>query len=199
MSLTSQSPPERKQALVSAAVRVISQHGLRGLTHRAVDREAEVPLGSTSYHARTRKALLRMVVEWLVTMAAENAELTKRSSQAIMRVQLATTENEVTEAMSMLVDALSQNVEANRARYALLIEVDDDDLYQLLGPRSPLRAQVIAAFTEPFTKLGIANPEELAAQAFDMGDALVWQRTILGADPDVHGMIRAVVRGAPRA
>lgn len=198
MSLPQQSPPERKQALVEAAVRVISRHGLRGLTHRAVDREADVPLGSTSYHARTRKALLSMIVDWLVAMSAENAELTRNSAQAIMRIELASTEEELIQAMSLLINALSQNAEANRARYALMIEIDDEELHKLLGPGSPLRQQVIAALTQPFTKLGIAAPTALAAQVFDIGDALVWQRTILGSQPDVDGMIATVVRGAPR-
>jgi DNA-binding transcriptional regulator YbjK len=44
--------------LADAAIRVIARTGLRGLTHRAVDAEAGVPEGSTSYYFRTRQALL---------------------------------------------------------------------------------------------------------------------------------------------
>lgn len=43
-----------------AAIEVIAAEGLRGLTHRAVDRRAGLPLGSTSYYARTRAALLSL-------------------------------------------------------------------------------------------------------------------------------------------
>lgn len=48
--------PRRRQ-LVEAAVRVVAAHGLRGLTHRAVDREAGLPEGSCSAYLRTRRAL----------------------------------------------------------------------------------------------------------------------------------------------
>nr|WP_246221505.1 hypothetical protein [Phytoactinopolyspora mesophila] len=39
---------------------------MRGLTHRAVDRTARLPEGSTSYYFRTRYALLRAIVDQLV-------------------------------------------------------------------------------------------------------------------------------------
>jgi DNA-binding transcriptional regulator YbjK len=48
----------RRQLLVEAAVRVVADQGLRGLTHRAVDREAGLPEGSCSAYLRTRKALV---------------------------------------------------------------------------------------------------------------------------------------------
>jgi DNA-binding transcriptional regulator YbjK len=51
----------RRRRLCDAAVTVIARSGLRGLTHRAVDRAAGVPAGSTSYYYRTRLALLTAV------------------------------------------------------------------------------------------------------------------------------------------
>lgn len=45
-----------------AAIAVLAASGLRGLTHRAVDRAAGLPEGSTSYYFRTRLALLQAVV-----------------------------------------------------------------------------------------------------------------------------------------
>lgn len=48
----------RMRQILDAAVRVTAQHGLRGLTHRAVDAEAGLPQGSTSAYLRTRLALL---------------------------------------------------------------------------------------------------------------------------------------------
>ncbi|MBX6722355.1 MAG: TetR family transcriptional regulator, partial [Dactylosporangium sp.] len=43
---------------------------MRGLTHRAVDRTAGLPEGSTSYYFRTRQALLHAVVERLAELDA---------------------------------------------------------------------------------------------------------------------------------
>lgn len=48
--------PRRRQ-LLDAALHVIADDGLRGLTHRAVDRRAGLPEGSCSAYWRTRAAL----------------------------------------------------------------------------------------------------------------------------------------------
>jgi DNA-binding transcriptional regulator YbjK len=45
--------PDRRQRIIDAAIRVVGEKGLAGLTHRAVAAEADVPLGSTTYHFRT--------------------------------------------------------------------------------------------------------------------------------------------------
>src|SRR3712207_3837778 len=47
----------RRARLADAAIAVLAERGLRGLTHRAVDQAADVPPGSTSYYYRTRSAL----------------------------------------------------------------------------------------------------------------------------------------------
>ena len=52
---------ERRRELCDAAIRVLAEHGSRGLTHGQVDRGAGVPDGTTSYYYRTRDALLRGV------------------------------------------------------------------------------------------------------------------------------------------
>ena len=53
----------RTDRISAAAIAVIARSGLRGLTHRAVDLEAGLPQGSTSYYYRTRLALLSAVTE----------------------------------------------------------------------------------------------------------------------------------------
>lgn len=50
--------PDRRALLAEAAVRVVARDGLRGLTHRAVDAEAGLPVGSASNVFRSREALL---------------------------------------------------------------------------------------------------------------------------------------------
>lgn len=49
---------QRRQQLMDAAQTVVATAGLRGLTHRAVDRQAGLPEGSCSAYYRTRQALL---------------------------------------------------------------------------------------------------------------------------------------------
>ncbi len=64
----------RMELLVTAALRVVAEHGLRGLTHRAVDREAGLPEGSCSAYLRTRKALVLALTEYVANSLAEDVE-----------------------------------------------------------------------------------------------------------------------------
>lgn len=50
--------PERRQRIIDAAIRVVGRHGLAGLSHRSVAAEADVPLGSTTYHFTTLDELM---------------------------------------------------------------------------------------------------------------------------------------------
>ncbi|MFJ1754781.1 TetR/AcrR family transcriptional regulator [Kitasatospora sp. NPDC088134] len=52
----------RPVLIADAAIVVIAERGLRGLTHRAVDEAAGLPTGSTSNLARTRSALLELAL-----------------------------------------------------------------------------------------------------------------------------------------
>ncbi|WP_194816878.1 TetR/AcrR family transcriptional regulator [Nocardia sp. XZ_19_385] len=50
--------PERRQALVDAAIEVLASDGARGLTFRAVDKAAGVPAGTASNYFASRDDLL---------------------------------------------------------------------------------------------------------------------------------------------
>lgn len=56
----------RKEKAADAAIEVIAENGMRGLTHRAVDARAGLPDGSTSSCFRTRLALQCGVLDRLV-------------------------------------------------------------------------------------------------------------------------------------
>ncbi|MET9371208.1 TetR family transcriptional regulator [Streptomyces griseoflavus] len=50
--------PERRRRIIDAAIRVVGRGGIAGLSHRTVAAEADVPLGSTTYHFRTLDELM---------------------------------------------------------------------------------------------------------------------------------------------
>ncbi|OQR63249.1 TetR family transcriptional regulator [Streptomyces maremycinicus] len=50
--------PERRQRIIDAAIRVVGEKGLAGLSHRSAAAEADVPLGSTTYHFATLDELM---------------------------------------------------------------------------------------------------------------------------------------------
>ncbi len=49
---------DRRTVIADAAITTIAREGMRGFTHRAVDRTAGLAEGSTSYYFRTREALM---------------------------------------------------------------------------------------------------------------------------------------------
>ncbi|MFK4541621.1 DNA-binding transcriptional regulator YbjK [Streptomyces tendae] len=55
----------RADLVADAALALLAERGMRGLTHRAVDVRAALPQGSTSNVARTRQALLELAVRRL--------------------------------------------------------------------------------------------------------------------------------------
>ncbi|NEB79639.1 TetR/AcrR family transcriptional regulator [Streptomyces sp. SID14478] len=69
MSRTTTAPRDpalpRPDRIADAALVLLAERGMRGLTHRAVDEVAHLPQGSTSNHARTRLALLETAVRRL--------------------------------------------------------------------------------------------------------------------------------------
>jgi DNA-binding transcriptional regulator YbjK len=64
----------RQRVLLTAAVRVLARSGMRGLTHRAVDSEADLPQGSCSAYMRTRLALLTRLTEYVTAHFARDIE-----------------------------------------------------------------------------------------------------------------------------
>jgi DNA-binding transcriptional regulator YbjK len=64
----------RRRELLAAAVHVAADEGLRGLTHRAVDRRAELPEGTCSAYFRTRQALQVALTQYVATKLTEDVD-----------------------------------------------------------------------------------------------------------------------------
>ncbi|GAA1102853.1 MULTISPECIES: TetR/AcrR family transcriptional regulator [Pseudonocardia] len=54
---------DRRQRLADAGLAVLAREGARGLTHRALDREAGVPTGTASNYFRTRAELVHALAD----------------------------------------------------------------------------------------------------------------------------------------
>jgi DNA-binding transcriptional regulator YbjK len=57
---------DRRELLADAATEVLAREGSRGLTHRAVDREARVPEGTTKNYHPSRESLLVAIATRMV-------------------------------------------------------------------------------------------------------------------------------------
>lgn len=72
----------RRALLADAGIAVLAREGSRGLTHRAIDAEAGVPVGTTSNYFRSREALITGLFERIgVRLAPTPAELEARAAE----------------------------------------------------------------------------------------------------------------------
>jgi DNA-binding transcriptional regulator YbjK len=60
--------PERRNQILDAAIDILCDDGVGGLTHRQVDNRADVPSGTTSNYFRTRQALLEATAQRTVDL-----------------------------------------------------------------------------------------------------------------------------------
>lgn len=108
--------PNRRETLLDAAVRVLGGRGMRALTHRAVDAEAGVPVGSTANYFSTREALLEAVVESV-------SERERANFDEIATSVCPTTPAELARVVAAAArDAAGVHRDLTLSRYAILVE-----------------------------------------------------------------------------
>jgi DNA-binding transcriptional regulator YbjK len=182
---------DRRTEILDAALRVLAEHGMRGLTHRAVDAAAGIATGSTSYYFRSRSALVTGCVERLleVDLEVENAA--------------ASTAGGVTGLVDVLVAAgvalATTHRERTLARYELsLAAVRDPELRAgMVQAGDVIRARAAAALGA----LGAADPAGAAERLTAVLDGLVLTALVRGPrEPGPLAVaLRPVVERAVRA
>jgi AcrR family transcriptional regulator len=186
------SVPSRREELLDAAISVLGQSGIHGVTHRAVDAAAGLPVGSTSNHFRTRDALLNAVVERFAARERANWE------------DLATTMYPVTpqELARALATAAQKAAGPHRtltlARYAILVEAGIHPA--LRAQLSATGARVNAWFTNWLRIAGSTDPERDAPIIMNHFTGIVLHELAI-PDPafDPYPQIEALVTSVIRA
>lgn len=119
----------RRAVLGDAGIALLAHSGARGLTHRAVDREAGVPLGTASNYFRSRDALIAGIFERIGERLAPSAvELAERASRSPGRELFA-------EYIRDIVRRLSAESDVTRALFELRLDsARRPDLAQVLAP-----------------------------------------------------------------
>ncbi|UJP09761.1 TetR family transcriptional regulator [Microbacterium sp. KUDC0406] len=80
----------RRNALADAGIALLAAEGSRGLTHRAVDERAGVPIGTTSNYFRSRDALIAGLFERIgARLAPTPDDLARRVSETPSRALFA--------------------------------------------------------------------------------------------------------------
>ena len=179
---------DRRQRIANAGIALIARGGTHRLTHRAVDAEAGLPTGSTSYYARSRRDLIRLVMEQL--SAESQADLTDIEVPEKLTVQQAT------ELVGRLTKRLILNGDAQAARFALMFEVrDDDELRRELTVDAPVRSSFDEKAVKLLRALGATDPEGTASEFVALVDAVLMYRAVEAAPIDPVGVVETYLTG----
>lgn len=180
----------RREEIADAGVRLIARGGIRALTHRAVDEEAVLPAGSTSYYARTRRELTRLVVDRL-------AEGTQADVDALA-IPADLTRAEAARMAHGFLTRLAAREDVQAARFALLFELrGDEDLRRALTAEAPVRASLLRAAQALLESAGIADPGAHAVDLVGLVDALLMYEAARAAPMDAAQVLEAYLVGLP--
>lgn len=162
--------PQRFAAITDAAVALIAETGMRGLTHRAVDTRAGLPAGTASAYLRTRKALIEAVVQRLADL--DQADLVTRD---VPRTPGGAGDLDQLAAgiAAVLDDWLTSGRERTLARYACLLEATHHpELRTILAYGVALRDQARALLTAA----GAPDPDRRGRHFVAAVDGLLFDR-----------------------
>jgi len=152
-------PDQRRRELCDAAIRLLADDGIKGVSHLKVDRKAGVADGTTSFYFRTRSALLQAV-------AVRVSELDLKDLTAAARSQ--SSADAVTggqpSALATLVmrSATGARLTRTKARYELALQ----------AVRDPLLDEAFRSYTDQFHALIRDVVLQLRPAADDPGQAL---------------------------
>ncbi|MFF4169428.1 TetR/AcrR family transcriptional regulator [Streptomyces sp. NPDC001744] len=164
----------RRTLLADTAIDVLAEHGVRGLTHRAVDRAAGLPDGTTSAYHRTRHSLLTALVRRLVER--DQAEIreagerygTPRDAEQLVAGLTAFAGGRLT----------GEGRRRSLARYACALEgVRHPELREILVPRENPALRSVRDF---LAARGLPDARERTVTLLVCVDGLVFDRLVNG-------------------
>ena len=80
--------PQRRNQILDAAIDILCDDGVGGLTHRQVDSRAGMPAGTTSNYFRTRQALLEATAARTVELHWQRVEILQAAIGPLSREAL---------------------------------------------------------------------------------------------------------------
>ena len=161
----------RRTHITDAAIATLANLGMRGLTHRAVDRTAELPEGSTSYYFRTRLALLEAVVDRLAESTTDDFEDTQLDLDELASVTAA-------QLMAWLRDGRQRHL----ARFEIALEATRRP--ELRAAMDAARARVREPVAAAFAAHGVPNAAGRANDFVACLDGLLLDVIVGGRTPE---------------
>ncbi|WP_329428962.1 TetR/AcrR family transcriptional regulator [Streptosporangium sp. NBC_01495] len=182
---------QRAELVADAAIALLVDRGMRGLTHRAVDEAAGLPPGSTSNLARTRSALLELTL----------ARLAQLESDAFSLLLGPPGPDAVEALAEMTAQALWTQLTVGRrwtvARYELALEATRRPELRKIYDRTGER------FREPavaiLSAVGSSDPVRHGRQIIAFSEGVMFDAVIgAGAEPTLDDLrlgVRELLRG----
>ncbi|MEV4108344.1 TetR family transcriptional regulator [Nonomuraea sp. NPDC049695] len=136
--------PARRRALTDAAIDLLASSGAHGLTHRAVEKHADLPPGTASNYFRSRQALLVAAAERIIEL--HHADTDRAIDQAI---------DQPTTLTDLWTDSLLTAATTLRTRYLAIFEL------QLEAARRPALASVLAGLQDTSLQITAAHHDKL--------------------------------------
>jgi DNA-binding transcriptional regulator YbjK len=167
-------PTDRFAVLTDAAVDVLAELGMRGLTHRAVDTRAGVPQGTTSAYFRTRKALIEAVVRRIADLDRADLDANRIPGEADAPPAALDDVDALAAGIAAVLDRwMSTARNRTLARYACLLEATHHpELRTILTHGDPSRAQARAMLAAA----GAPDPERDGEHLVACIDGLLFTR-----------------------
>lgn len=186
--------------MTDAAIDLLAAAGVHGLTHRAVEKAAELPPGTASNYFRSREALLVAAAERIVELHLADMDQAAQQHKTAAAPPASATELVV----DLLTESLLVAATTLRTRYLAIFEL------RLEAVRRPVLASALAGLQDSSTRftaghhaeLGLPIPRErIPALLALYGGALF---TLVTAPPEsiskdvVQGVAHTIVHGALR-
>lgn len=192
---------DRRTTIADAALRLIGTLGARGLTHRAVDAEAKLPQGSTSYYCRRRADLLALALR-------RHAELDYAALGRLERAlrPAGKRHRELPSHLALVLGRWmrAQSAEQLAARFELFLAASREPELQAVVRES--RARFVAALTGPLAAVRVPEPQPIAAALVALIEGLLVERlrtgreAVRGKDLEAAllGLLSGPLAGAPK-
>ena len=182
--MTSESPPSRsrpgygegRDALLAAAVEVVGEKGLRGLTYREVARVAGVTHGLVAHHFGSRQTLIKETLDYAVDVGSHTIHFAGR---------------DVPDFAADLSRLTRETAGLQAFQFELLLEARRDPT---LGPSArAMYDRYIGLIRGDLERLGVGGDQELTARLLMAAlDGLVIQQLVYDDTTQTDSAVRAL-------
>jgi DNA-binding transcriptional regulator YbjK len=172
--------PDRRERIANAAIAVVAERGIEGVTHRAVAAAADVPLGSTTYHFATLDDLLVVALH----TAAEHNIARLREWERGLRPDA--------DLAAALADLVVRGLTEERAQ-----TVVEYELYVAALHRPSLRRASVG-WDDALVELFASRTDDVTGQLLAATFCGLLMQALLADPPPAHDGVEAIFRRALR-